>query len=810
MNAMAPSMSPTSSSTGLATGPSMTSTAQHRLSLSGRQRRPSPLLHEIQPPSRRLSAHQMLLLTPFGGPLPAGALAGAGGSGMSRGSSSMGHTMSTAPAKMGNSSNWPGKDSSSSVTGTNPVQLGREIPIAGRQPSISGSGQSMGRETPPANRFPPRSRHSLGHSMAGPSPLASAPMTTIFSQGSSEGQSSRSQNSSGQETETNQMFISREEIGIEVRSQRTDGGDVEEDVEMMSPPKTRLRLLSATVAMTRSNSLPVLTLRELEALKEKDGELGIQRGGDWAWVSRDTDDLDDPDLETPSMDTETSTNASTSSTSLVTPFEQPLSASSSSSSSYRNPFTSFNDPFAPRQPGISPVSAYIPTATSSDYHYSPSGVAGELRRMSDAPPQASASVTPSPTHRTGRRSDIDSRRPSAPHAYNQAYGSLTPKAFQRRTPPQASQSIFQPSYQPLAPPEETSPHGSPIADFPPASRPRLLRYKSSPARTTGLGLNIVVRPTGSGRNSGSEKSPGDTGSAGTHRDSRGSLGEQSIRSGPSRSSFSSGRWAEVDFIDSLAATADAVLTSTSESNFNVDTNSYSQSSNISDVSRPSSSIGSTTFVNRDLTNSRISNSSVNTSISPTRRERRFSSNNRIGIKSEPQTAIKSGFKIEQISSRSHIIDFQIESTIVFGENQSPIFKGRSRFESVDSAFPLMPGGKGERLSVPNQTSSSSNFINDLSSFNNVNIGFGNNQNILNEGFPRRGSLGMGTFAKLRNKMINKNNDKINDNHNININHDGIDELGQRLNVNLQPSAGSNSTHWSERRGSWAEGWSSGR
>lgn len=42
-----------------------------------------------------------------------------------------------------------------------------------------------------------------------------------------------------------------------------------------------------TVPMTRSNSLPVLTLRELQALKDKDGELGINRGGDWAWVSRD-------------------------------------------------------------------------------------------------------------------------------------------------------------------------------------------------------------------------------------------------------------------------------------------------------------------------------------------------------------------------------------------------------------------------------------------------------------------------------------------------------------------------------------------
>lgn len=42
--------------------------------------------------------------------------------------------------------------------------------------------------------------------------------------------------------------------------------------------------------MTRSNSLPVLTLRELEALKQKDGELGIAPGRDWAWMSWEDDE----------------------------------------------------------------------------------------------------------------------------------------------------------------------------------------------------------------------------------------------------------------------------------------------------------------------------------------------------------------------------------------------------------------------------------------------------------------------------------------------------------------------------------------
>jgi hypothetical protein len=39
--------------------------------------------------------------------------------------------------------------------------------------------------------------------------------------------------------------------------------------------------------MMRSNSLPVLTQRELEALQDKDGELGIARGAHWAWVQDD-------------------------------------------------------------------------------------------------------------------------------------------------------------------------------------------------------------------------------------------------------------------------------------------------------------------------------------------------------------------------------------------------------------------------------------------------------------------------------------------------------------------------------------------
>lgn len=48
---------------------------------------------------------------------------------------------------------------------------------------------------------------------------------------------------------------------------------------------------TGVVPMMRSNSLPVLTLRELDAMKDKDGELGISRGMHWAWVSNEEDEV---------------------------------------------------------------------------------------------------------------------------------------------------------------------------------------------------------------------------------------------------------------------------------------------------------------------------------------------------------------------------------------------------------------------------------------------------------------------------------------------------------------------------------------
>lgn len=193
-------------------------TSQHPISHSARSRRPSPLLHEIQSPSRRLSSHQVLLLTPFGGAIPAGALS-APAEGMTRGSSRMGSTTPSYPR-------------------TGPYR-----------PSHSGnigiSASSLG---------PPRVRHHSLMNTTAPSPLSSAPMTTI--QSASDLSSSEGASASGHEGHVDTV-------------------------------RTPARMLLETIAMTRSNSLPVSTLRELEALKLKDGELGIARGGEWAWVSRE-------------------------------------------------------------------------------------------------------------------------------------------------------------------------------------------------------------------------------------------------------------------------------------------------------------------------------------------------------------------------------------------------------------------------------------------------------------------------------------------------------------------------------------------
>lgn len=139
-----------------------------------------------------------------------------------------------------------------------PTAMGREV---GGE-----AGTTMSRQE--GWRAPPiRGRHqSLANPSVHPSPLSlsSAPMATITS--ASEHSSSDGPGST-----------------LPSREHTNQPPPQEEDMR----PMEHVGFVPPVVPMTRSNSLPVLTLRELEALKEKDGELGIARGSNWAWVSRE-------------------------------------------------------------------------------------------------------------------------------------------------------------------------------------------------------------------------------------------------------------------------------------------------------------------------------------------------------------------------------------------------------------------------------------------------------------------------------------------------------------------------------------------
>lgn len=152
------------------------------------------------------------------------------------------------------------------------TSLGTGAGGASMTPSYSSVG--MGREVDPSPSVPRalptmstrfNTRHQSLVQPVNPSPL-SQPMTTIQSaseHGSESGSSSRpiSRETSNSSSGTN------EDLG------ETSGGSA-----------------ASTVPMTRSNSLPVLTQRELDAMTDKDGELGIARGSHWAWVSTDAPD----------------------------------------------------------------------------------------------------------------------------------------------------------------------------------------------------------------------------------------------------------------------------------------------------------------------------------------------------------------------------------------------------------------------------------------------------------------------------------------------------------------------------------------
>lgn len=220
--------------------------------------------------------------------------------------------------------------------------------------------------------------------------------------------------------------------------------------------------------------------------------------------------------ETPGL---TDNTASASSTSLAS------TSSTTPPSSY--PFTGFNDPFAPRSVAVRDAAftpTYNPTSTSPGYRYSPTA---EARRMSETP---LAQRTSPSTHRLDQ-----ARRPSAS-------GSRGTRPFRPiYVPLPGTSPTFPLGASSSVPTRPESPHGTPMTS---PARPRLLRYRSSPSRSTGLGLQIVIRPQSPlyVLNTTESDSPG--------------LSPSSMRR------FRANGWTSVDVVDPLAAGDDGTPSST--------------------------------------------------------------------------------------------------------------------------------------------------------------------------------------------------------------------------------------------------------
>lgn len=218
----------------------------------------------------------------------------------------------------------------------------------------------------------------------------------------------------------------------------------------------------------------------------------------------------------------------------------------------------FQDPFA--APGTAAIHA---TSTSPDYHYSPTA---EPRRMSEAAPPSPWTADP-----RSRGASVVTVTPA----------NATPKAL---SPPSSSKSAFNSRASMSAlEPDHLAPFvgdsgGSATAV--PAIRPRLLRYKTSPARFEGSGLDIVVKSQsavtgpsataaagGGRRRSIQQDGPGPS----RRRSSQLSLEQQDENrrrsSGGTSTSSGEGRrgtWAVVDVVDTLSTT-DLSLPSVSSS-----------------------------------------------------------------------------------------------------------------------------------------------------------------------------------------------------------------------------------------------------
>lgn len=230
----------------------------------------------------------------------------------------------------------------------------------------------------------------------------------------------------------------------------------------------------------------------------------------------------------------------------------------------------FQDPFAPL--ATSPLANTQiqsqsplhtgPTSTSSDYHYSPTA---EPRRMSEVNPTWPHNTSPgSQTVTQSRGTSIAtitlSTSPSSSSSHEPS-PPFPPASFNSR----ASMSALEQT--PLLT-NNTPENLAPI-------RPRMLRYKTSPARFTGLGLHLVVKsqPTSSGTSSGSGSTPAGPPSS-SRRQSIGIDIDRRRSSGNSVSSNESrratGTWAVVDVVDKLSSSSaiPSISTTTTSSSVN--------------------------------------------------------------------------------------------------------------------------------------------------------------------------------------------------------------------------------------------------
>lgn len=254
----------------------------------------------------------------------------------------------------------------------------------------------------------------------------------------------------------------------------------------------------------------------------------------------------------------------------------------------------FQDPFAPLgtpAAGSGPT-ASNPSSTAPDYHYSPTT---EPRRMSEVPSTTSSSPwsTASPMDSRSRGASVVTITPAT---------SATPIAH--FSPPLSTASTFNSRASMSAvDQDQPTPFGqsnSPgtLTSSLPAIRPRILRYKTSPARFTGLGLDIVVKPQSQTSSSGSSTVGGSSSTARTERrrssqrsletdthrrrSSQASVGgpgsgpdEERRRSSTTSHSSAEGRkgtWAVIDVVDTLSTT-DLSLASTSTSSISVSVHS---------------------------------------------------------------------------------------------------------------------------------------------------------------------------------------------------------------------------------------------